>query len=294
MRGERTGGRRVPATVAALALALTHGTAEPQTGPDTPAGTDQPLEAVPGTPPENARHVCAHYDAERAAFTGTVAVLQPAGGAATTTADGAAYRLLVLVMHEDALDSAQALAAQAPTLAGDRALALLDDVRAALGEGRATREQYRGHVARERNRLRFTGSDARAMPKSMMVLTTPGLAIIESSVQGRGGARSDGAYRCAPPLAPESLPLLPAHCAEGRAGGVDLERFPAPRAEVRLIQRALARAGMRPGPLDGIFGPRTLGALVRWTDRDEPAPERIVTYETLCPLIDTLRTGPTP
>ena len=282
----------MPATAAALALALAlaHGAAESQTGPDTPPGAGRQQEAAPGTPSGNARHVCAHYDAELAAYTGTVAVLEPADSAATATADGAAYRLLVLVMHEDALEAAP----QAAALTGDRALALLDSARAALGEGRAAREQYRGRVARERNRLRFTGSDARAMPKSMMVLTTPGLAIIESSVRGRRGARSDGAYRCAPPQAPEHHPLLPAHCTEGRAGSVDLERFPAPRAEIRLIQRALERAGMRPGPLDGIFGPRTLGALVRWTERDGRARERIVTYETLCPLIDTLHARRTP
>ena len=51
---------------------------------------------------------------------------------------------------------------------------------------------------------------------------------------------------------------------------------------------------MRPGPLDGIFGPRTLGALVRWTERDGRARERIVTYETLCPLINTLHARRTP
>ena len=280
----------MPAAAAALALALAHGAAEPQTGPDTPPGAGRQIETSPGTTPGNARHVCAHYDAERAAYTGTVAVLEPADGVATTTAEGAAYRLLVFVMYEDALEAAP----QAPALTGDRALALLDNARAALGEGRAAREQYRGGVARERNRLRFTGSDARAMPKSMMVLTTPGLAIIESGVRGRRGARSDGAYRCAPPQAPEHGPLLPAHCAEERAGGVDLERFPAPRDEVRLIQRALERAGMEPGPLDGIFGPRTLGALVRWAERDGRARERIVTYETLCPLIDMLRARRTP
>ena len=237
----------MPATIVALALALAHGAAEPQIGPDTSPGAGRQREAVPG----NARHVCARYDAERAAYTGTVAVLEPAGGAATATADGAAYRLLVLVMHDEAPEAAP----QDEALSGDR---------------------------------------ARAMPKSMMVLTAPGLAIIESSVRGRRGARSDGAYRCAPPQAPERHPLLFAHCVEGRAGGVDLERFPAPRAEVRLIQRALERAGMRPGPLDGIFGPRTLGALVRWTERDGRARERIVTYETLCPLIDTLRASWTP
>ena len=274
----------MPATIVAFAFALAHGAAEPQTGPDTSPGAGQQLEAAPG----NARHVCAHYDGERAAYTGTVAVLEPADGVAT--AEGAAYRLLVFVMQEDALEAAP----QAPALTGDRALALLDNAQVALDEGRAAREQYWGRVARERNRLRFTGSDARAMPKSMMVFTTPGLAIIERGVRGQRGARSDGAYRCAPPQAPVHRPLLPAHCAEGRAGGVDLERFPEPRTEVRLIQRALERAGMRPGPLDGIFGPRTLGALERWTKRDGRARERIVTYETLCPLIETLRTTTTP
>ena len=263
---------------------LIHGAAAPQTGPDTPPGAGRQPEAAPGTRPENARHVCARYDGERAAYTGTVAVLEPASGAATAAAGGAAYRLLVLVMHEDAPEAAP----QAPALTGDRALALLDGARDALGAGRAAREEYRGHVARERNRLRFTGSDARAMPKTMMVLTTPRLAIIESGVRGRRGVRSDGAYRCAPPQPPDPRPVLPAHCAEGRAGGVDLERFPAPRVEVRLIQRALERAGMRPGPLDGIFGPRTLAALVRWIGRDGRDRERIVTYEILCPLIDTL------
>ena len=274
----------------ALALTLAHGAAEPQTGPDTPPRAKRQMEAAPGTPSGNARYVCARYDAERAAYTGTVAVLEPAGGAATPTADGAAYRLLVLVMHDEAPEAAL----QAEALTGNRVLALLDNVRASLGEGRAAREQYQGRVTRERNRLRFTGSDARAMPKSMMVLTAPGLAIIESGVRGRRGARSDGAYRCARRQAPEHHPLLLAHCAEGRTGGVDLERFPTPRAEVRLIQRALERAGMRPGPLDGIFGPRTLGALVRWTGRGGRARERIVTYETLCPLINTLRARRTP
>ena len=59
-----------------------------------------------------------------------------------------------LVMHDEALEAAP----QAVALTGGRALAFLDDVRAALGVYRAAREQYRGRVTRERNRLRFTGS----------------------------------------------------------------------------------------------------------------------------------------
>ena len=119
----------------------------------------------------------------------------------------------------------------------------------------------------------------------MIVFTVPGLAIVESGAAR--ARRGDGAYRCAEAPQPPRA-LLPAHCAERSAGRVDLEAFPAPRAEVRLIQRALERAGMTPGPVDGIFGPRTLGALERWAGRTGRGPARILAYETLCPLIGTL------
>lgn len=283
-----TSRRPVPALAAALVLAMAHGAAQAQTpGTGTSPGAARPLEAATG----DARHVCAHYDAERAAYTGTVAILEPAGSAGPATAGGTAYRLLVLAMRDEAPEATP----QAQALTGHEALALLGAARAALRSGHAEREEYTGSVARERNRLRFTGSDARAMPKTMMVLTAPGLAIVESGpARGRRGARSDGAYRCAPPQAPGSPALLPAHCAEARTGNVDLESFPAPRAEVRLIQRALDGAGMRPGPIDGIFGPRTLAALERWNERDGRAPGRILTYGTLCPLIGTPRATDTP
>lgn len=263
--------RRCPrrAPVLAALLALAHG-------------------AAAETQPASARFVCAHYDAERAAWTGTVAVLEPAGDAALAQAEqnGAHYRLLVLALHEDAPRAAP----QAQALTGDEALVLLANAQAALGEGRAAHEEHRGPIVhdRERHRLRFSGADARARPRTMTVFTVPGLAIVESgAAQGR---RGDGAYRCAEPPQP-SPALLPAHCAERRAGRVDLEAFPAPRVEVRLIQRALERSGMTPGPIDGIFGPRTLAALERWTERATGRSlGRILAYETLCPLIDTLRT----
>jgi len=254
MRGARL--RRA----AALALALAPGAAA----------------TAAETPPGSARFVCAHHDAERAAWTGTVAVLEPAGRAA--------HRLLVLAMHEDAPNAA----ARAPALSAGEALALLANAQRALREGRAAREEYRGRVAhhRERNRLRFTGADARAMPRTMTVFTVPGLAIVESGTAR--DRRGDGAYRCAEPPRPHRA-LLPVHCAERRAGPVDLDAFPAPRTEVRLIQSALDTAGMAPGPIDGVFGPRTLGALERWTGRTGRGPARILAYETLCPLIGTLR-----
>ena len=264
----RRGLRPRHAPALAAALALVHG-----------AGV-----AAAETPPGSARFVCAHYDAERAAWTGTVAVLEPAAAVEPAQTRGVAtHRLLVLAVHEDA-PRAEAQA-QAPTT--DEALALLANAHAAHRVGRAAREEYRGLIAhdRERNRLRFTGADARAMPRTMTVFTVPGLAIVESGAAR--ARRGDGAYRCAEPP-PLSRALLPAHCAERRAGPVDLEAFPAPRAEVRLIQSALERAGMAPGPIDGIFGPRTLGALERWTGRTRRGPGRILAYETLCPLIGTL------
>ena len=263
-----TGGprRRAPALAGALALALAQG-----------AAAESPLAS--------ARFVCAHYDAERAGYTGAVAVLEPAGDAAPAQVQGAAtHRLLVLAVHEDAPHAAP----QAQALSAGEALALLANARAALRAGRAVREESLGRIAhdRERHRLRFTGADARARPRTMTVFTVPGLAIVESGAAT--GRRGDGAYRCAQPPRPPRA-LLPAHCAERRAGRVDLEAFPAPRAEVRLIQSALERAGMAPGPIDGIFGPRTLAALERWTGRTARPPGRILAYETLCPLIGALR-----
>ena len=270
----RRGPRPRRASALALALALAHGVAAE-------------------TPPASERFVCAHYDAERAGYTGTVVVLEPAGDAAPAQAEGdAAHRLLVLAMREDAPHAAP----QAQALSAEEALALLANARAALHAGRAVREESIGRIVhdRERHRLRFSGADARARPRTMTVFTVPGLAIVESGAAR--GRRGDGAYHCAEP--PQSQPppraLLPAQCAERRAGRVDLDAFPAPRAEVRLIQSALERAGMAPGPIDGIFGPRTLAALERWSERTARAPGRILAYETLCPLIGTPRVTDTP
>ena len=262
----RRGPRRASTLAAAFALALAHG-------------------AAAETPPASARFVCAHYDAERAGYTGTVAVLESEGAAAPEQAGrDAAHRLLVLAMHEDAPHTAP----QAQVLSAEEALALLANARAALHEGRAAREESFGRIMhdRERHRLHFSGADARARPRTMTVFTVPGLAIVESGAAS--ARRGDGPYRCAEPPQPPRT-LLPAHCAERRAGRVDLDAFPAPRAEVRLIQGALERAGMAPGPIDGVFGPRTLAALERWSERTARAPGHVLAYETLCPLIGAPR-----
>ena len=260
-----------PAVAGTLALAMACGVGAAEIGGE-PEATTLP-ESIPETALGYGRHVCACYDAERATYTGSVAVLE--------AAEGAAYRLVVLTTHEDTPETAGEQA-----LTDDLALALLGNAQAALREGRATREEYRGHAVREGNRLRFTSAEGYRSRRMMTVFTTAGLAIIESSAGDRS-TRSDGPYRCVPPQTSGSRrPLLPTHCAEVRSGSVDLESFPAPEAEVTLIQAALDKAGMTPGPIDGILGPRTLGALIRWNEHSVLYRGRIVAYEILCPLIE--------
>lgn len=279
----RTATRRrpAPAVAASLAFAVACGVGATETGTRPEASTLP--ETTPGSPLGNDRHVCAYYDAERAAYTGTVAVLERADDNGSGAAEGAAYHLLVLTTHEDTPQEA----AGEPALTGDQALALLGNAQAAQLEGRASREERRGHAVREGNRLSFTSADGHGMPRTMIVFTTAGLAIIESAA-GQRSTRSDGPYRCARPQPPGSRPLLPTHCAEARSGHVDLDGFPAPRAEVTLIQTALDKVGMTPGPIDGILGPRTLAALMRWNERAARHGGQIVVYEVVCPLIETL------
>ena len=272
---------RTIGSVLALAMAYWVGATEIATGS---AAATLP-KSTHDTPLGNDRHVCAYFDAERAMYTGTVAVLERADDIATSVADGAAYRLLVLTTHEDTPQVASDAAGE-PALNDDHALALLANAEAAQRVGRATRKEFRGHAEREGNRLRFTSADGPGLPKTMVVFTTAGLAIIESTA-GRQRTRGDGPYRCAHPQLPDNRPLLPNHCAEARSGNVDLASFPAPQVEVRLIQAALDSAGMEPGPIDGILGPRTLGALIRWNARIGAREGRIVVYEVICPLIDT-------
>ena len=281
----RTATRRRPAPAIAgtLALAMACGVGATETGAEPEATTL--LETTSETPLGTDRHVCAYYDAERATYTGTVAVLERADDNGTGTAEGAAYRLLVLTTHEDTPQDAPEAASE-PALTGDQALALLGNAQAAQREGRATRAEYRGHAVREGNRLWFTSADGHGMPRTMIVFTTAGLAIIESTA-GQRSTRSDGPYRCARPQPPGNRPLLPTHCAEARSGSVDLDSFPAPRTEVTLLQTALDKAGMTPGPIDGILGPRTLGALIRWSERTGRHQGQIVVYEIICSLIET-------
>ena len=275
--------RHARAVGGALALALACGVGATEIG--TGFAADTLLETTPDTPLGNDRYVCAYYDAERATYTGTVAVLERADDIATAAPGRAAYRLLVFATHEDAPQVASDAAGE-PALNDAHALALLANAEAAQRAGRATRKEYRGHAVREGNRLRFTSADGPGLPKTMVVFTTAGLAIIEST-GGQSRTRGDGPYRCARPQPLSNRPLLPIHCAGERSGNVDLASFPAPQVEVRLIQAALDNAGTVPGPIDGIFGPRTLGALMRWNERIGAREGRIVVYEVICPLIET-------
>lgn len=256
----------------------------------TEIGTVSAAATLPKTTPDtlldHELHVCAYYDAERAKYTGTVAVLERAADdIATATAGRAAYRLLVLTTHEDTSQVVSDSAGE-PALNVDHALTLLANAEAAQRDGRATRKEYRGHAVREGNRLRFKSTNGPGLPKTMVVFTTAGLAIIEGTA-GRRSTRGDGPYRCAHPKPPGNRPLLPIHCAEARSGNVDLASFLTPQVEVRLIQAALDSAGTVPGPIDGILGPRTLGALMRWSARIGVSEGRLVVYEVICPLIET-------
>ena len=274
---KRTGNRiRTEGHVIAVAVAAVVGSASALgAGPDS---------GTPQTPLGDDRHMCARYDGERAIYTGTMALLEPADDSATGRSGGAAHRLVVLAMHEDTPPDPSHASGE-PVLTPDQAAVLLGDAQAAHLEGRATREEYSGHAVREGNRLRFTSAGGHAMPRTMIVFTTAGLAIMESTA-GRRSGRIDGSYRCARPQPPASRPQIPTLCAQGRSGSVDLDTFAAPRAEVTLIQTALDRAGMTPGPIDGILGPRTLGALIRWNERTSRQPGRLVAYEIICPLIE--------
>ena len=61
-----------------------------------------------------------------------------------------------------------------------------------------------------------------------------------------------------------------------------------------LVRTGDAMELVAAGPIDGIFGPRTLGALERWTGRSARGATRLLSCETLCPLIATLRDAEAP
>lgn len=274
---------RAVACTLALAMACAAGATETEVEYEA---TTLP-ETMPRTPVGNDRHVCARYDGERGAYTGTVAVLERSDDVGAAEGERAAYRLVVVTMQEDAGRRAPGVEGEA-VLTSEEALELLRSTRAAQRQGRAIGETYAGHATLEGNRLRFTTGDGQRIPRTMIVLTKAGLGIVDSGA-GRQRSASDGAYRCARAPGPAARPLLPDHCAQGRAGDVEIAGFPAPEAEVRLIQTALENAGVSPGPIDGILGPRTLAALIRWNQQTQRRRAPILAYETLCQLIEADR-----
>ena len=273
---------RAVACTLALVMACTAGATETEAEPEATT----PTETTPRTPLGNDRHVCARYDGERGAYTGPVAVLERSGDVGAAEGERAAYRLVVVTMQEDTGRRAPQAEGEA-VLTSEEAPDLLRRARTAQRQGRAIEEVYAGHATQEGHLLRFTTADGQRFPRTMIVFTNAGLGIVESGA-GRQGSVSDGPYRCARATEPAAQPLLPDHCAQGRTGDVDIDGFPAPQTEVRLIQTALEGAGMAPGPIDGILGPRTLGALIRWNQQTERRRAPILAYETLCRLIETL------
>ena len=274
-----TGRRYAHAIAGILALAMARAAGATETEATTL------METTPRVPLGNDQHVCARYDGERGAYTGTVAVLERNGDAAAAEGQRAAYRLVVVTMQEDTGRRAPEAEGEA-VLTSEEALELLRSARSAQRQGRAIGEVYAGLATHEGNRLLFTTADGQRIPRTMTVFTNAGLGIVESGA-GRQGSASDGPYRCARAGGPAARPLLPDHCAQGRIGDVEIDGFPVPQAEVRLIQTALEDAGVAPGPIDGIFGPRTLAALIRWNQQSEGHRAPILAYETLCRLIET-------
>ena len=130
-------GRHAPAIAGTLALAMACAVGATETGAEPDVTTL--LETTPETPLGNDRHVCAYYDAERATYTGTVAVLERADDNGTGPGEGDAYRLLVLTTHEDAPE-----AAGEPGLTGDQALALLANAQAAQRGGQRHARRLQG------------------------------------------------------------------------------------------------------------------------------------------------------
>ena len=263
-------------------MACVAGAAETDEEPEATTLTETTSRAPLGTD----LHVCARYDGERGAYTGTVAVLERNGDIGAAEGERIAYRLVIVTMRENTWRRAPQVEGEV-VLTSEEALDLLRSARAAQRQGRAIGEAYAGHATHQGNRLRFTTADRQRIPWTMTVFTNAGVGIVESSV-GLHRSASDGPYRCARATEPAARPLLPDHCAQGRTGDVDIDGFPAPQAEVRLIQTALENAGMMPGPIDGILGPRTLGALIRWNQQTERQRAPILAYETLCRLIETL------
>lgn len=72
--------------------------------------------------------------------------------------------------------------------------------------------------------------------------------------------------------APEPVPLTaPAPAVSGHLMSGQVDECPFSEEEIRNIQRALDDLGYRPGPVDGIRGPRTQEAIQRFQiDREEP------------------------
>lgn len=274
--------RYAPAVAGALALAMAcaAGATEAEAEPEVTTRT----ETTPRAPLGNDQHVCARYDGERGAYTGTVAVLERSGDARAAQGERAPYRLEVVTMQDDTGRRAPQAEGEG-VLTSEEVLDLLRSARAAQRQGRAVGEAYAGHATHEGHRLRFTSTDGQRIPRTMIVFTNAGLGIVESGA-GRPRSASDGPYRCARAVGPAARPLLPDHCAQGRIGDVEIDGFPVPQAEVRLVQTALEDAGMAPGPIDGIFGPRTLAALIRWNQQSEGHRAPILAYETLCRLIE--------
>ena len=105
------------------------------------------------------------------------------------------------------------------------------------------------------------------------------------TILGAPNASEDGPYACKEPVLFSGVTDGGLDCVNVKDDAVDFAAVASDRPLVRRIQRALASQGINPGPIDGIFGPRTLSALGVWTQSKAYGPAESLTQVQMCALL---------
>ena len=147
------------------------------------------------------------------------------------------------------------------------------------------RMDYMGIGARLGGRFGFQSTGPRRSMRNIDIFLKISRAVVESGL-GRSNASEDGGYLCKKPILVSVLTESFLRCMQGNEGPVDLGVVTADWDLVRYMQRLLATHSFDPGPIDGIFGPRTLSALQAWREAQGYDPwEPLVGYQ-FCVLLN--------
>ena len=166
-----------------------------------------------------------------------------------------------------------------------------DDVVSALRSRQAgidadgQRMDYMGIGARSGGRFGFRATGPHRLMKKIDIFLKISRAVVESGL-GRSSTPEDGAYLCKKPILVSVLTESFFHCMQGNEGPVDLGVVTTDRDLVRHMQRLLTGQSFDPGPIDGIFGPRTLSALQAWRDAQGYDPREPVVGYQFCVLLN--------